>query len=93
MARKTERLYASAGLDGENKLSAAASFALALDNLAIAARAEGREVLFDTLGVKIESTVIDNRVLSDASPSRETYATITVSAEAVRVSETTENKE
>lgn len=80
---KTERMYASALLDGETKLAAAASFALALDNLDSIAAAEGREALFDTLEVSIERTKISLGTIVEPGLASG-YTTITVSAEAVR---------
>lgn len=94
MARKTERLFASASLVGDDKGHAAMSFATALTNLEVEAKKQGREVLFDTLEVGIERDVRDERTITGGHLNVSTYAIITVSAEAVKVSETTtEHKE
>lgn len=94
MTRKTERLYASTNLQGDDWVTASHSIALALQNLANDALVKGREALFDTLEVQIERTQVDQRSFGEPTMI-DGYATITVSAEAVRlpVSETTTTKD
>ena len=81
---KTERIYASATLNGDDVEHAIGSFSIALHAL----RAEGvmqkREVLFDTLEAEIESnedTIVQYRTERTVIVSK----SITVSAEAVRL--------
>lgn len=82
MARKTERLYASAPLNGDSMGLAQLSFGTALSLLRVKGADEGREVLFDTLEVEIERNTVDVSSIADSGRAS-TYVTITVSAEAV----------
>jgi len=89
--RKTERLYASASLDGDGRASVMRSLEEALASLELKASSEDREVLFDTLDISIERTKFDDRTFLDAlSDTYVTYAEIAVSAEAFRNSATSE---
>jgi hypothetical protein len=92
MSRKTERMYATVYLDGENAVEASMSFARALAKLDEVITADGREGLFDTLDVGIERRVTDNRTLMSTRNDAATITEITVSVEAVKVSETTTEK-
>lgn len=82
--RKTERLYATATLNGETALTAAASLHEAILNLAKRGESEGRLVLFDTLDVTIERRTVDDRSWADSSRVQ-SYVSIEVSAEAVKL--------
>lgn len=84
MERKTERLYATATLNGETALTAAASLHEAILNLAKRGDSEGRLVLFDTLDVTIERRTVDDRTFADHSKTQ-SYVSIEVSAEAVKL--------
>lgn len=85
MTKKTERLYASAGLVGETAASALESVRLAFAVLETDAKRNGREVLFDTLELSIERVTDDVRTLTDVASSKvSTFTSIVVSAEAVR---------
>ena len=84
MARKTERLYASAPLVATDRVETSMSFNLALVNLHALGAKENREVLFDTLEVEIVRHYVDTRELTSLHERRvPTITSITVSAEAV----------
>jgi len=84
MGRKTERLYASAPLIGNDMDRTSMSFNLALVNLQVLGAKENREVLFDTLEVEIVRHYVDTRELTSLHERRvPTITSITVSAEAV----------
>lgn len=85
MGRKTERLYATATLNGETALTAAASLHEAILNLAKRGDSEGRLVLFDTLDVAIERRTVDDRTFFADHSKVQSYVSIEVSAEAVKL--------
>jgi hypothetical protein len=83
--RRTERLHASAILNGDTALTAAASLHEAVLNLASVGDREDRLVLFDTLDVSIERGGVDDRTFSELSSIVATRIVINVSAEAVKL--------
>lgn len=86
MARKTERIFASAPLDGTDSVTTAMSFQHAIVNLGMQGHQAKRIVLFDTLEVSIERSTMDERTIMDAlSKTVQTFASIEVSAEAVSI--------
>jgi hypothetical protein len=80
MARKTERLYGSAPLDGDNLGTSVKSFAAALNDLEVGAAKQNRDVLYDTLEVELDK--IEERTIMSAH-STLVATVINVSAEAV----------
>lgn len=86
MARKTERIFASAPLNGTDAVTTATSLQEAIVNLGVQGQRAKRVVLFDTLEVSIERSTMDERTIMDALPKTvQTFASVEVSAEAVSI--------
>ena len=85
MSRKTERIYATAEFDGENAETTAASFVAAVGALNTEGARQKREVLFDTLEVEMDVQTVDQSSLTGKSQVSETYKTVVVSAQAVKL--------
>lgn len=83
MTRKTQRVYASAQLNGTSEISTGQSLLKAIDNLSIEGSRQGREILFDTLDISIDREAVDDRTLMGAGSRISANTTIQVSAEGV----------
>lgn len=77
---KTERMYASAELDGASSASASSSVVEAIANLVVEGEKHKRDLLWDTLEVSIETDQIDMRTFASLSTPTQTYRYIQVSA-------------
>ena len=88
MDRKTERIYASAPLDGTTAMTTSQSLTDAIIALGKEGQRLERIVLFDTLEVSVERATADDRTIMEAlTRTSQTFVSIEVSAEAVSLAE------